>query len=191
MVIDDVIEQFVGDPEGPAQAAGPWGQAGLVSVPGPAPGAISWPEKADPAEEARLAGEIVAGLMHPLRSAGPGQRRTYVVVPNPVPYARAQAAFLASLASEPVAPAGVRVLDLPEGGRAYAVDDQALLRRLIPEAFRLGPPELTFIAANLPSAPDAAGEAALIAPILRDQSDLAPGDIAGMHFDSGDLVERF
>jgi hypothetical protein len=160
-------------------------------VPESVPGAISWPEAAGPAEAARLAGEIIAGLTRPLRTPGPGQRRTYVVIPNPVPYGRAQAAFLASLAGEPGAPAGVRALDLPGGGRAYAVDGETLLLRLIPEAFSLGPPELTFIAANLPDAPETAGEAALVAEILRNRSDLASGDLAGMHFDSGDLVERF
>ena len=70
---------------------------------------------------------------------------------------------------------------------------EALFKALLPAAFRMGPPEITLFAANCRF--DLHGDenafAGFLLAVLKDNATAQTGEVAGMHFDSGDLVEVF
>lgn len=122
-----------------------------------------------------------------------GQERWFFVVPTPVPYDKAEAEFLEAVQDTGESPAGFFVLLLPRGGKCYATRDLVRFQALLPRAFDLGPPELTFVAANCPFDQTATEHAlaGFVISVLDASLSPRPGQISGMHFDSGDLVEVF
>ena len=154
---------------------------------------ISWEEDIGPEEAARLSEEIVALITQRLPEPEPGRARLYFVVPTPAPYDSAEADYLAAVTAAGGRPESFRVVTLPRGGKAYLFGAQELFKALLPQAFRLGPPELTLVAANcwfdLHGA-DSDVATFLLAYLKHDSRELT-GEVAGLHFDSGDLVEVF
>jgi hypothetical protein len=149
---------------------------------------ICWEENLGPDEMRRVSDGIVCGLTS--RLALPMERnRLFFVIPTPSPYAKAEAEMLSALATA----CTLRLVRLPKGGRCYVVSDESGFRLLIPLAFRLGPPELTLFAANCDFGAAAEEEqiASFVLNVLRDSSSLAGQDVAGFHFDSGDLLSAF
>lgn len=154
---------------------------------------ISWEENFGPEDEIRVSSVIVETITRALAAPAERRQRLFFIVPTPTPYAKAESALLAAAVAAGMAAKDLRVLALPHGGRCYAVSGEAGLRMLVPHAFRLGPPELTFIAANCGfdlGAPEA-DIARFVLDALRSEPSAAKRDLAGLHFDSGDLVESF
>lgn len=154
---------------------------------------ISWEEGFGPQDEARVSDEIVAALTRGLPGKQPGRGRLHFIVPTPAPYDSAEAAFLAAAADEGATPREFRVIALPRNGKCYAFGTDSLFKALLSHAFSMGPPELTFIAADcgfdLHASQDAIAE--FVLAILQDRSTVPAEDFTGLHFDSGDLVEAF
>lgn len=153
---------------------------------------ISWEEDFGAKDVRRVSDLIVATITAGLASPAVGRKRLFFVVPTPTPYAKAEAKFLAaSTAGTPARE--FRVVTLPHGGTCYAASAEERFRALLPHAFRMGPPELTVIAVNcvfdLTAPEDEIAKFVLAA--LGDAPSTATRDVAGMHFDSGDLVEVF
>ncbi|MDD1620691.1 MAG: hypothetical protein LUQ11_04365 [Methylococcaceae bacterium] len=153
---------------------------------------ISWEENFGPEEINRIADLIVATITGSLAPPAGGRQRLFFVVPTPTPYAKAEKELFAA-AGEAGMEKDLRWVNLPNGGRCYAISGESQFRRLIPSTFRLGPPELTFIAANCEfDLATTAGEITdFVLSALRAESRAAMNDFVGMHFDSGDLVEMF
>lgn len=154
---------------------------------------ISWEEDFGPQEADRVSGEIVAAISGNLPTPAAGFERLYFIVPTPAPYTRAEAEFLAAAAKEGSTPQNVRVVALSHGGKCYVFGTEGLFKALLPNAFRMGPPELTLIAANcsLDLASSESDIAGFVLAALKDDPAGLAGDMAGIHFDSGDLVEVF
>lgn len=154
---------------------------------------LSWEEAFTPIEAAQKAKEIIAALTRRLTSSGPEHHRLYFAVPNPTPYAAAEAEFAKAMINEGASPENSRILTLPGGGKCYAFADASLFTKVLPDAFRLGPPELTLIAMNsdlhLGATEDALVE--LVLKVLGSRTTAQTGSAVGMHFDSGDLMQVF
>jgi len=150
---------------------------------------ISWPESADPAAEQRVVGRICTLLAASLPPLAPGQARLLFALPTPAPYDAAHAALLAGL------PAGMQIRSLTwrPHGRCYLAEGLTVWPELVPRMFRLGPPELTFLAVQGPCRIGAPAATLLQAMrlTLADQRCPDVAAHAGLHFDSGDLRERF
>ena len=150
---------------------------------------VSWPESADLAAEQRVVGQICTLLAAGLPPLAPGQARLLFALPTPAPYDAAHAALLAGL------PAGMQIKSLTWRlhGRCYLAEGLTVWRELVPLMFHLGPPELTLLAVQ-----GACGIDAPTATLLQAMQSILAGqpcpDVAahaGLHFDSGDLRERF
>ena len=153
---------------------------------------ITWEEDFGPEDVRRVSYMIVATITAALASPTAEQERMFFVVPTPTPYAKAEAELLSAFGAERTAAGELRVVTLPRGGRCYVTSGESRFRALLPHSFRLGPPELTFIAANCGFDLSAA-EGDIVKFVLGVLGDVpcATNDVAGMHFDSGDLVELF
>lgn len=130
-----------------------------------------------------------------LRSVSAGESRLYLFVPTPAPYDVAEQQFLASIADKNETLRDVHTLTLEPAGKCYATRDEEQFRTMLPQAFLLGPPELTIIIANanfdpveqMPLLQDN-----LLGYLERESSFKSEqSDVVGFHFDSGDLVELF
>jgi hypothetical protein len=161
-------------------------------VTGPELPQISWEEDFSREDERRVSGQIVATITSKLTPPAAGCSRLYFFVPTPAPYTKAEAKLLLALDAEGITAKELRVLTLPHGGRCYVVSDENHFRTLLPHAFHLGPPELTFVVANCRFDISSAEEdiVNLVLAALRSTPS-ATQDIVGMHFDSGSLVELF
>jgi hypothetical protein len=152
---------------------------------------IAWEESFGPTDERLVAGQIVAAITAPLLSPSVGRRRLFFVIPTPTPYANAERDLLSAIGAEGAQE--LRVLRLPHEGRCYAIDNEEQFCAWLPRFFRLGPPELTFIAANceldLTASEDSIARFVMAA--LDSGASQVRRDVVGMHFDSGDLVELF
>jgi hypothetical protein len=148
---------------------------------------IAWDEGLDAQQDAALARATIEALVAGLREPESSQRRAYVVVPTPAPDPREQTRWMATAAHHGLAAGSLRLVSLSQGGCCFVVEDRAAVERWLPIVFRHGPPEITLLALN---SVDHIGSQQVQA-VLRDQSHLNPADRAGLHFDSGDLIERF
>ncbi len=153
---------------------------------------ICWDEGLSAKQEQALGQVILDLVRHKQVAALPAITNYYVFIPNPVPYDSAEAAMFAAL------PAGlaqqVRRIRLPQAGKCYGVVGDAACLALMPHAFHLGPPELTLLAlpCGLTSLENEIELARYItAQLARRDTDPAPREIVGLHFDSGDLLEVF
>jgi hypothetical protein len=153
---------------------------------------ITWEEDFEPEDERRVSGLIVTTITAALALPADGYERLFFVVPTPTPYAKAEAEMLSAFDTKRVVAKELRIVALPRGGRCYVTSGDMRFRRLLPHAFRLGPPELTFIAANCEFDLTAA-QSDIVPFVLKALAKMpsAASDVAGMHFDSGDLVEMF
>lgn len=153
---------------------------------------ISWEENFGPEDMHRVSDIIVETITNVLTVPTDGRKRLFFVVPTPPPYVKAEVELLAAANASDAAKA-LRVVKLTHKGRCYAISSEKQFRALIPHAFHLGPPELTFIAANcgFDLAATESEIANFVLNVLEDVSFVATGDLVGMHFDSGDLVELF
>lgn len=116
----------------------------------------------------------------------------YVFIPNPVPYDSAEAVMFAALPADLAQQ--VRCISLPHAGKCYGVMGDAACLALMPHAFHLGPPELTVLAfpSTLICLENEIELARYIsAQLARRDTEPAPREIVGLHFDSGDLLEIF
>lgn len=116
----------------------------------------------------------------------------YVFIPNPVPYDSAEAAMLAALPADLAQQ--VRCISLPRAGKCYGVMGDEACLALMPQAFHLGPPELTVLAfpSTLICLENEIELARYIsAQLARRDTEPAPREVVGLHFDSGDLLEIF
>lgn len=147
---------------------------------------ISWEEDFGPADDGRVSELILATLTSRLRSPV-GRTRLYFVLFTPTPYSDAEQRFLTAAGGD------LRVLSLPHRGRCYAFRDTAAFRASLPLAFRLGPPEITLVGANCGFDLGAPEDeiTRLVLTALGQPPAETMGDLAGLHFDSGDLVEAF
>ncbi|MGR9108855.1 MAG: hypothetical protein ACU843_18200 [Gammaproteobacteria bacterium] len=88
----------------------------------------------------------------------------------------------------------MRIIQLPRG-RCYVFNSEQRFKDVLPRAFEMGPPEITLIAADCLF--DLYGDEKIIADfvlkiVLRTQADeTAETRTAGLHFDSGELMEEF
>jgi len=153
---------------------------------------IAWEENFQPEDEARVADHILRVLLARLPPPPPQATRLFFFIPTPTPYADAETRFLAASQTGTMAGRQPRTVTLPRGGKCYVVAGADSFRKLLPHAFHLGPPELTFIAADCPFDLDA-GEAQMAGFVLAALTHRATAGQhrVGMHFDSGDLVELF
>jgi hypothetical protein len=149
---------------------------------------ITWEEGLSQQQDASLAHATVMALVERLRAPSSLQRRVYVLVPTPAPDLRGQARWVATAEQYGLVAPSLKVVPLAHGGCCFMLEDEALLERWLPAVFRGGPPEITLLALNC-TEPCADGE--LIQSVLRDRAPLEAADRAGLHFDSGDLIERF
>jgi len=154
---------------------------------------ISWEENFGPEESRRTADLIVAAITSSLAPPAAGYKRLFFVVPTPTPYAKAEEALFAAASAAGMAERDLRLVPMPSGGKCYAISGESQFRMLIPNVFHLGPPELTFIAANCEFDLAVTQEeiANFVLRALRGASPTKTNDLVGMHFDSGDLVEMF
>lgn len=150
---------------------------------------VCWPEAADAAAEQRTAARICELLTEGLPPLAAGDARLLFVVPTPAPYDAAHGAVMAAW------PAGMRVRSLawPPHGRCYVAGEPAAWPAVAAEMFRLGPPELTFVAVQGPCGIDSAAPVLLrmLQAMLADRADADVRAHRGLHFDSGALSERF
>ena len=156
------------------------------------PSKISWEEDFSSEDEKRISSRILATITSGLVIPIEGQHRLYFFIPTPAPYQEAESNFAFALEAAGVKSFERRVLMLPRGGRCFAVLGDDSFLALLPLAFHLGPPELTFIAANCRFSLQTQEEEILnfILAILENGAP-DPKNVSGMHFDSGDLVEVF
>ncbi len=155
---------------------------------------ISWEEDFGPQEESSTSKLILNTMLTQLAAVSLTCTRLYFFIPVPTPYARAEADFIASFNTSYRKETNLRVTELPNNGRCYITSSEELFLELIPQAFNLGPAELTFIIANCQF--DLNTEDATIANYLSEALQNQPNckqtrDLSGIHFDSGDLVELF
>ena len=150
---------------------------------------LSWPEAADPEAEQAAIDRICTLVGTGLPPLGPGHTRLLLALPTPAPYAVADAALRAAL------PPGARVRSLswPPHGHCYAAEGMNAWRQLLPLVFRLGPPELTLLVLQGDWHLDApaAGLLQAMKSVLADLADAGVVAHVGLHFDSGDLRQRF
>lgn len=160
----------------------------MVSEPGLP--AITWEEDFGPDDASAMSAVITATITARLKPPASGRERLFFVVPTPRPYAKAEAALLAEFGTGGADAGDLRVVTLPRGGRCYVTADERQFRALLPLAFGLGPPELTLLVANC-AFDLTAPEVDIVAFVLATLGDVpsVSRDVAGMHFDSGDLVE--
>jgi hypothetical protein len=153
---------------------------------------ITWEEDFGPEDERRVSGLIVATITAGLALPADGCERLFFVVPTPTPYTKAEAEMLSAFGEKRGAAEKLRIVALPRAGRCYVTSGEMRFRELLPHAFRLGPPELTFIAANCEFDHKAA-QSDIVTFVLEAlaKTPSSTNDVAGMHFDSGDLVELF
>lgn len=154
---------------------------------------ISWEEDLGPDDIRRVSDLILATITDALALPADGSNRLFFVVPTPIPYVRAEAELLAAAATPGTEARELRVVTLPQGGKCYVIPGEERFRALLPYIFRLGPPELTFIAANCKFDLTAAENEIInfVYAVLGDALSNSTCDVTGMHFDSGDLVELF
>ncbi len=157
---------------------------------------ISWIENSSLEDERRFSDQLVSIISSALPSLAEDRVRLFFLIPTPAPHPDAEARMINEINYPTEGTGDVRLIMLPRGGRCYVVSAEDRLRALVPLAFRLGPPELTFLASNCTFDQHALESEitdfvlnALIAE--RPQRLANPRLVAGLHFDSGDLVEVF
>lgn len=153
---------------------------------------ISWDENLNSQEVINIANLITDTLTAALPSATEGQSQLFFTIPTPTPYSAAEQQLLATKDIQEISNSHFRIIDLPNNGKCYVLNGRGEFCRFIPHAFQLGPPELTFLAANcafgLMSNETMISD--FVVSNLKKESHLL-SECTGMHFDSGDLVEVF
>ncbi len=161
---------------------------------------IFWDEGLSAKEELALAQAIlhvvrqnqVAALLASSNTSSNTNTNYYVFIPNPVPYDSAEAVMFTALPFDLAQQ--VRSIGLPHAGKCYGVMGDTACLALMPHAFHLGPPELTVLAfpSTLICLENEIELARHIsAQLARRDTEAAPREIVGLHFDSGDLLEIF
>lgn len=154
--------------------------------------AIEWPEAPDPSVDSDLSATVLQLLTNAIGSPGSGETRLFFLVPSPPPAVAAEQKLLGVFGDEVLAEQQVRVVVLDNKARCYVVAESACFLRMLPIAARLGPPELTVIAVRCPVELLSFDNrlATLVTQALKGAERMQYA-MAGMHFDSGDLVELF
>lgn len=153
---------------------------------------ISWGEDMGPEDIHRVTDSIVSAITDSFKAPTAGYHRLYFVVPTPVPYAKAEAKLFSAFYASKKMTGELRAVALPRKGKCYVISGEKCFRKLLPLVFDLGPPELTFIAANC-TFDICAEEDVIVRFVFRTVKGEFPADcdIKGLHFDSGDLIESF
>lgn len=153
---------------------------------------ISWKEAMEPEEVRRVSDSIASSIIATLTTPTAGSHRLFFIVPTPIPYKKAEEELFSAFDDRKKATGKLRAVSLPQKGKCYVVSGKRCFRMLLPYVFSLGPPELTFIAANCPF--DFYAEESVIAKVVVEMLMDEPNadlEYKGFHFDSGDLVESF
>ena len=154
---------------------------------------ISWDESMNLAQVQEQVDATMTRLISRIEKPADGENRLYFVIPTPVPYEVSEAKFLSTLNKGHSFMNQVKTLQLSPNGKCYAVSEADRFRALLPLAFQLGPPEITMLAANCEfdlSTPETK-IGAFVLSALKSNIPQPLGKIAGLHFDSGDLVRVF
>lgn len=153
---------------------------------------ITWEENFNLDDARRVSDLIVATLTEKLASKETGHSRLFFFIPTPTPYQKAEAKLFNAFRVKDDSGCDLRVLALPQNGRCYVTSSAQCFKELIPHAFQLGPAELTFVATNCKSTLSEQ-EDNLVNFVLTvlEGTKSTTQEFAGMHFDSGDLVEVF
>lgn len=153
---------------------------------------ICWGEGLAAKQEQALAHAILDLVRHSQVAEQPLLANCYFFIPNPAPWGNAEAAMFAALPASLAQQ--VRSIQLPHGGKCYAVLGDVDCLAFMPHAFHLGPPELTMLAVDgkLISLENENELARFITlQLARRGPVLGPRAVVGLHFDSGDLLEVF
>ena len=154
---------------------------------------ISWDENMNLTQVQEQVDATMVRLTSRIEKPMDGEHRLYFMIPTPAPYEVSEAKFLSTLNEGYSLPNQVKALLLSSNGKCYAVSEADRFRDLLPLAFQLGPPEITMLAANCKfdlSAPETE-IGAFVLSALKSNISQPLGKIAGLHFDSGDLMRVF
>lgn len=157
---------------------------------------ISWEEDFNPDDDHRVSTLITHTITAGLNQLTEGHKRLYFIVPTPAPYPVAEQEMLRDINVDRDKKTEIdsifRVAKLINGATCYITSGENNFCRVIPLAFRLGPPELTLIAANCGFSIDSTIKEISEFVLAALNADLSSGfNFNGMHFDSGDLIEKF
>lgn len=158
--------------------------------------AISLEENFTAADEHRVSALIVQTITADLTQVTERENRLYFIVPTPTPYRVAEEEMLREIGvyskNKTAADGFMRVTRLRNGATCYVISGTSIFLKVIPLAFRLGPPEVTFFAANCPFGIGVALDELSDYVLAALKADRSSGcEFIGMHFDSGDLMDTF
>ncbi|MDH5328159.1 MAG: hypothetical protein OEY58_22155 [Gammaproteobacteria bacterium] len=150
---------------------------------------ISWEENFSYDDERRVATLILEALRSARGERISDEPMLFFFIPTPLAYDKAELEMVEGY--HKATGEQLRHIAFPRG-KAYVVASPDQFLQLVPLTFKLGPPELTFILSqcglDLSSSEQSLSDH-IVDALAKDSS--ADGCYAGLHFDSGDLVELF